>query len=230
MAYATIQDLIDEGLDIPGDLTTERAQDLLDGWSEWIDNKTGQWFESKSLTLLLDGSGSRMLMLDFPIITLTSLYINDSFTTALSTDLYIVYNRYQPDDRKNPRIKLKRSSNSDLYTSVNSNFKFTAGYQNQKLIGDFGYVEEDGSTPFAIQRSVILLTVVTAELITDGELDQLKTGKAIEEVTDRHRIKYSDLYDQINYWGMTGITEVDNAIAMYKRPVKINMPRSFLSV
>jgi hypothetical protein len=220
----SLQDIRNEGID-DTELADDRALILSYGWQSWIEHMTGRWFTPKSLTMNLDGDGSRVMHLDVPIISLDELYINDDFDNTLSTDDYVVYNRSYPDDRRNPRIKLKKSSGS-IYESSTER-KFLAGDQNQRIVGSFGYVEEDGSAPFLIQRAIMTLIIVTTELKSDSEIDQLAVGRRVEEVTDRHRVRFADLYDEIIAWKPTGITEVDEAIRLYRKPAYIGMARTF---
>lgn len=223
-----VQDIRDEGLTVD-DITDARIDILSAGWQQWLETRCGMWFSSKTLDMLLDGSGGRTLFLPIPIIDLTALYINEN-TTALDSSYYTVYNRYEPfDDRKNPRIKLKRSNSTDIFVGYSSSV-FATGDLNQRLVGDFGYVESDGSAPYLIKRAITILIIATAELLGDSQIDQLKIGKAIEEVTDRHRVRYSDLWDELQSSMATGLTEVDEALRIYKRPIQIGMARSSYSI
>lgn len=219
----SLQDIRDEGLEV-SELSDERALILSYGWQAWFEFRTGRWFTPKSMTLDLDGDGSRVMWLDVPIITLDELYINDDFVNAVSTDDYVVYNRSHPDDRRNPRIKLKKKSGS-IY-EWGSERKFLVGDQNQRLVGTFGFVEEDGSAPFMVQRAIMSLVLLTAELKSDSEIDQLAAGRRIEEVTDRHRVRFANLWDDLMAWSPTGISEVDEALKLYKKPAYIGMARA----
>ena len=220
----SLQDIRDEGLD-EAELSDERALILSYGWQQWFEHVTGTWFTPKYKTLLLDGDGSRVLFLNIPIISLEELYINDDFTNMVSTDDFVVYNREHPDDRRNPRIKLKKKSGSIYEFAMER--KFLVGDQNQKVVGTFGYVEEDGSAPYLVQRAIMSLILLTSELKSDSEIDQLSAGRKIEEVTDRHRIRFANLWSDIMAWKPTGIMEVDEAIRLYRRPAYIGSARAF---
>jgi len=223
--YVTVQDIRDEGITV-AELSDDRALFLTTGWQKWFEARVGQWFTPKDLELEFDGNGSRVLWLPVPIIDVTALYINDDFTNAVDTDNYTVYNRYVPDDdRKNPRIKLKRST-TDIFSAA-SGYKFVAGDLNQKVVGSFGYIEEDGSVPYGVWRAIIQLVVTTMEVLSDGDIDAMRSGRVIEEVTDRHRIEFSSLWDDIQQWSPTGLTDVDNALAMYRKPAYVGTPRRF---
>lgn len=224
MAYVSLSDIRDEGIE-SSELSDDRAEFLRDGWEDFIEKKTGNWFESRELTLLLDGDGSSVLFLMFPIISIEELYINDNFDTPISSDNYVVYNRDYPNDRGNPKIKLKKTTSSSLFDRSSSGSIFQVGDQNQKVIGNFGYVEPDGSVPFNIIRAILVLITLSAELMADGDVDVLRRGLITEELTDRHRIRFANLYKDLGKWSPTGIAEVDQAIMMYSRPMKIRSPR-----
>lgn len=224
--YCTVQQLRDEGI-TTAELSDDRAMMLIIHWQAWIDKMTGQFFTMKELTLDFDGDGSRMLLLPVPIIECTALYINCDFTNAVSTDNYTVYSRRGPvqDDRRNPKIKLKFSGQTTIY-STSGYSKFTIGDLNQRVVGSWGYVEPDGSTPSAINRAIKILVTLTKDFLDESEIDQFRAGRVIEEVTDRHRIEYSDLYNRLKTWAPTGITEVDMALASYRSPMTVTAPRN----
>lgn len=224
--YVTLQEIRDEDID-EDDLSDDRARFLLKGWQDWIDRRTGMWFLPKYMDFYVDGNGSRVLWLPIPVITLEELYINED-TTVLDSSYYTVYNSRDiiNDDRKNPRIKLKRSSGS-IFQGIAHNSTFEAGDRNQRLVGYFGYTESDDSVPFLIKRAIMILVNVTKENMSDGQIDELRGGRMVEEVTDRHRMKFANLWDDIGAWSVTGITEVDEALKIYRKPAFIGMARTF---
>lgn len=235
--YITVDDLRAEDI-TEAELSDDRAEVLITYWSQWIDLMTGQFFDARSDTIYLDGDGSRLLQLPVPIIECTSLYMNDDFVNVIDPSYYVVYNSRGPvqDDRKNPRIKLKMAGTS-VFSSSSSGL-FEIGDRNQKIVGVFGFVEagmlegeeeEDPDTyitPEPIKRAVKILVNTTKDNLGDDALDQLKVGRLVEEVTDRHRATYSDLYDRLGAWNPTGITEVDLVIRQYRRPQIVTAPRT----
>lgn len=224
--YVSLQDIRDEGFS-EEELSSERAILLSMGWQAWFEFRTGQWFYPKELELLLDGNGARVMWLPVPIVALDEVYLNGDFDTALDATEYTVYNRYFPsDDRRNPRVKLTKGQRG-IFESSRSRV-FQSGDQNQKLVGTFGYVEQDGSTPVPVQRAIMTLIATTSQNMADGDIDAMRRGLAIEEVTDRHRIKFANLWDDLGQWSPTGFREVDDALAMYRRPASIDMARSFM--
>lgn len=224
--YVSIASIRAEGITVT-ELSDVRATSLILGWQAWFERMTGQFFTPKDATLDFDGDGSRLLQLPVPLITCDALYINDNFTSAIDSSQYVLYNRRGPiqDDRNNPRIKLKRTSSNSIF-SAGSSSVFEVGDMNIRVDGTWGYVESDDSTPLLVSRAVMILVITTKELLGDDDIDQLKVGRVVEEVTDRHRIEYSDLYDRLHTWGATGITEVDQAIQIYRSPISVNAPRN----
>lgn len=221
--YVELADIRAEGIDA-GELDDDRAEFLSAGWQSWFEHKTGNWFESRTKTFVLDGNGTRVLFMPCPIIAITALYINLDFDNAVDSDDYVIYNRYYPDDRQNPMIKLKKEVSSSSFFNRNVGV-FNVGDQNQKIVGDFGYVEEDGSVPFPVFRAILSLVVMSSEYMADGDIDVLRSGLITEEVTDRHRIRFANLFKEIGQWNSTGIAEIDDALRMFKRPAFVGSPR-----
>ena len=168
--YVTVQQLRDEGITatIAADA---KVLDAIRTWQEILDRACRQWFESRTLTLLVDGSDSDTLFFGVPIISITHLKLNGA-TTALDTDLYRVYSsRSYPDDRHNPRIKLIGDELRDIYTAPLSygRLKFLLGRQNQEIKGAFGYIEDNVAAHGAVQF------IAKASLV-DGETFVLDDG------------------------------------------------------
>lgn len=226
--YCTLQDIRDEGITTT-ELSDERALALSTRWQQWFEAQTKNFFVPKEATVDLDGDGSRMLLLPVPIINVSALYINDDFVTVVDPTTYAVYNSRGPvqDDRSNPRIMLKRST-TDIFAQMSG--KFNIGDRNQRIIGTWGYTESDGSTPLAVSHAVLVLVTLTKEYLPDDQIDQLISGRIVEEVTDRHRAKYADLVNNLKMWSPTGISEVDMALRRYKRPIRIAAPRTMRGV
>ena len=239
--YITVEDLRDEDIST-SELSDDRAELLITYWSKWIDLMTGQFFDAREDTIYLDGDGSRLLQLPVPIIECDALYMNDNFTTAIDSSYYALYNSRGPvqDDRQNPRIKLKMGGTS-IFTASSSGL-FEIGDRNQKVVGTFGFVESgmlhiDGEepgdpgtdvyiTPDPVKKAVKILVNITKDYMSDDDIEQLKVGRLVEEVTDRHRATYSDTYDRLSAWNPTGITEVDLVIRQYRRPLIVTAPRT----
>lgn len=225
----------------PYNLTVEMASDVvveanIAAWSQAIDRMCDQFFEIRSATVLIDGNDTDTLHLGVPIVEVTELRANGD-STPLDTSLYRVYNRRQApnDDRRNPRIALIRSEDvNDIYVSAwpNRMAKFRKGRQNQVVVGDFGFVESDDSTPYLIQRAVALLVIekLTQPIIEDPttippELSALY-GPVLEEATDGHRRRYAQRggATKPSAVGLRGITEnpeILDIVKLYKAPIRM---------
>lgn len=230
MPYVTIADLRNAG--VPNTITDDKITPLITRWSQFVDEATHQWFEPRATELLLDGNTSRVLFLPVPIITLDALYINDNFDTPLSSNLYVVYSNKTAlrDDRRNPKISLA-SSGLGVFDSADfrCGMLFMYGAQNQKMVGTFGFVEADGSTPELIKRAVMKLVIKELQGGGGNLWNQVGNGPQTQgtvtsETTDGHSITYNAFQYKPIPAGLNGITndpEVDNILMMYRGPIKI---------
>lgn len=210
-------------------------------WQEFIDRACRQWFIPKTLTLNFDGTDSDTIHLGVPIISIDYVKLNGD-TTELDTDLYKVYNGITyPDDRKNPRIKLIRTTKyRDIWTGGQGPLKFRKGRQNQEISGIFGYTEADGSVPAMIKRALTKLVIekVTRPLYVDPATATTPTppppivGQLIEEWTDGHTLKWAQQGGVLTTRapGLTGITndqEILDIIRLFRAPIGIATPNSW---
>ena len=227
--YISLQDVRDEGVTVP-QASDVRAMAIINDQERFIDRVTGWWFFPRTMTLILDGIGGDTLFFDFPIISVSSMIINDG-TTALDTDLYVVYNRVQPDDRWNPRIVMKRSNAADIFVrySTGGDLAFTEGRQNQTIVGAFGFTEEDGTAPLSIK--FIALKLVMSHLkklmLSDGASTGV-AGPKIMEQTDGHAVQWAQSTISRRGAHITGDPEIDGILMRYRRPAKMAMVRSGL--
>lgn len=220
MAYVDLCEVRDEGIDedIASDLKINLA---IAKWCGFIDKYCNRWFEPRTLDTKLDGNGTKILHLGIPIITLTGLYINDS-TTLLPVTEYHVYNQIggMQDDRGNPKIVLKSS-------------KFLQGYQNQRLVGSFGYVESDGSTPELIKYAALKLIIekilnpiiLTQDFEMNGVELNKDQGYTISETTDEHVKSFSHIKLETRRQGVaiTRDYEILDILNSFKNSFNIEM-------
>ena len=202
---------------------------------QFINRATRQWFNPRSLTLELDGNSTDTLLLPIPIISVSSMRINDS-AYVLDPSSYRVYNgRDLPDDRQNPRIKLRRGD-VNIFSNPgppSRGLVFRKGRQNQHITGVFGYTEADGSTPDLIKRALTLLVV---EKISNpvlgppvGDPAAGPTGAVLRETTDGHTIQYTFVKYGDTRAGWSGYTmnrEVHTILNLYKGPIGVAAPAS----
>ena len=231
--YVSVQDLREDGYP-SAQMSDMRAFALIQLWEDFVNQNTGQWFCPRAVTLELDGTNSALLQLPVPTIRIDAVYLNGS-SQALPASQYVVYNRYFPDDRMNPKLKIKSAAASeaenfyaavggDLYGTLYSTLYgmvFKRGERNQRLVGLFGYVEQNGTPPPLIKYAVRKLIAMNAQPLALGGATSL-AGPLTEEVTDRHKMSYSD--KMLPSATLTGDPEVDRILARYRRAMIIDMP------
>jgi len=202
MAYITVADLRSECFsetEYPNDAHLEARIRIAQAL---IDQLTRRFFEVKTgYKLLLDGNGRNRLFLPIPpkndTTAIASVKINDN--VLLSTD-YKYYLRQSPDDRFNPKIYL---------TSGN----WPVGNLNIEIIGDFGFVEMDGTPPPLIKHLCKLLTVWELPLMSDKSAS--RDSQIIEEELGDYRYKLGEVSKRGG--GFFGDQQIDNILTMYKR-------------
>lgn len=238
MTYCTVQNVRDEGLTDVAAYPDATVQTSILLWQQLIDRVTRQWFEARPLTLELDGNDSGVLHFPAPIIEITSLKLNSS-PSDLDPDSYEVYDsRTFPDDRRNPRIKLVRGDTlRDIYTAPlhNGELRFRKGRRNQEIVGTFGFLEEDDSTPGLITRALCKLVI---EKLTNPTLADPANpvtppppvlGSLLEEWTDGHRVKFAQAGGATKpvapgLEGMIKDPEVRQILKLYKGPIAMASP------
>lgn len=232
--YATIQQLRDEGL--PGDAVNEvtdaRALILLERASELVEKITNNnLFYEVSGTFVFDGTNSYLLQLPLAIIEVSSLKINNE-TVELPTTEYRVFNGKQPpnDDRHYPKIELRRNSPQSIYTTF-SPTKFLKGYD-QTIVGKFGFVEPDGSTPPAITECVMAIAMMTWEdlyyrFYVNGDGGGGGPGPMVgpikREITDAHEVEWWQPDTGATEQGMIVPQYVHGRLKNYRAPIYIGV-------
>lgn len=247
MALITVDDVYSKGgVDETIVADTELIERAIAQAEDTIYNVTGQFFEPTDLDFLLDGTGTSVLRLPVPIISIDAVYMNGS-DTPLPANAYVVYNRIRPvDDRRNPRIAMNRSSyydSSNVYAGHRGgSMTFLRGEQNQRVVGTFGYCEADGQSPppLIIRAALMLvaqyLSTPNAESGSgatgggSGGGQSYQQGPIVEEQTDQHRIRYADIAASAVLaagggaipGALTGSARVDEILRMFKAPIGIS--------
>lgn len=234
--YISVQDIRDLGLDV-ADYPDAQVLAAITTWQALIDRACRQWFREIELLLTPDGNDSAVLFFGIPIIEIEYVKLNGQ-AAELDSSLYRVYNsRTYPDDRRNPRIKLKEPYEvRDIYTwpSVWGPMKFRKGRQNQEIKGTFGFVEENGEAPELIKRALKKLVV---EKLTQpiygsapaGAVVSPLVGQLIAEKTDGHEMRWSPRGGQLEPrkpWlaGITQDQEIIDILTLYRAPIGIATP------
>jgi len=184
--------------------------------SRYIETATGGfWFEKRTLTLQLDGNDQPVLELPAPLLSATSVKV---FNVVVQPGSYVIRNQRELQDFWWPRIewvalplRMERAFGTGGPFGQRAGFwnAWTWGQRNIEIAGDWGFVEEDFSTPALITRACAQLA---ANLTRKGDdrfslyLDAETFGNYRYEYGERGQ---GDL--------ITGDVEVDQVIAMYRR-------------
>jgi hypothetical protein len=238
MAYTTVADVRLAG--VPAEFTDQQITAAIAIWGAAFERVCRQWFEPRPYDATFDGTDSDALHLDVPIITCSALYINDA-PEPLDPSYYRVYSDASgmKDDRRNPRIKLRQMDDfTDIFTAplMAGQLRFRKGRQNQRIVGTFGFVEADGSTPplikYALEQLIVTKLMRPGPALPDGvEPPPVLTGSYIlEEETDAHRIKYGESFNRYALRRANGAQDlIDNPevlsiLKMYRAPIAMSTP------
>ena len=198
MSYCTIDDLRGECVS-EEDYSDAQLEGLIAASCEFIDRITGQWFELREKTIRLDGRGGKNLVL--PVFLFEALSVK---VDGQEIDDYILYNRME--DRPYPKIFRA--------------FGWPVGKLNVEVCGQWGFVEEDGSTPQAIKRAAMKLALYHFPALSDSDAQSENAirGLLTSETTDGHSYELSDAaVSALASGAITGDTEIDETLKRYMR-------------
>jgi hypothetical protein len=238
--YALVSDLRDEGVST-AEATDARLARLIGLASQYVDRMTGRFFEPRPLTLTLDGSGGRMLLLGHPIIAVRDATLLVAMPVEVgelpvTQGFFRVCNRHltqgllDPDDRENPRLEFFHESDLlGVHTTPAASLGLGSlvwlrGVQNVVVSGLFGFTDPDGSavgrTPDLIRHVTKLLVLREIPAMTDTVLrdDRQKRWRLVGERTRDQGYNLDPLRAQ---GGFTGDPEIDAIIASYQRPPQL---------
>lgn len=218
---------------VPSTINDGIIEDRLEYWQAIIERYCRQWFESRLHTLKMKGNDAHTLLLPMALVDTTGLkvYLNED-TSPLGSDVYEVgVDKNFHLDRHNPRIILKRDP--DFYSRIlTRSWIFSSRYM-QQIEGNFGYVEDDGSTPLPIVRALAKLVVLdlkSGETFWDGGGSGIWPGPGgpiKKETTDGHSIEYG-VSDKQGF--TTGIDplipdrEAKAILTRYMAPIAVGWP------
>ncbi|MDI3548133.1 MAG: hypothetical protein PWR10_1785 [Halanaerobiales bacterium] len=203
MAYCTVQEIRDEGI------TSEQATDprlttLIDLATVYIDGITRQWFEPRTITITLDGNDGEVLYL--PVFPIEVVGVTVDGQAVI--DDYKVYNRFFPDDRRNPKIYREAG--------------WPEGRQNVSIEGTWGFVDKVGTqylTPTMIKQVAKRLVIRELPLLSDAEgQEERKRARIVSESTDGHSYTLERLASSLD---LTGDPDIDGVLALYRAPIAI---------
>jgi hypothetical protein len=203
--YCTPEDLRQEGV------TEEQADDerllkLCTLAGQYIEVMTGQWFEPREKTLMLDGNGGETLPL--PVFLIDPQFVK---IYGAPVEDYTLYNRIAPeDDRKYPKLKRKAG--------------WPKGSLNIEIRGQWGYVDEDDNggyvTPPLIRLAAKRLAIMQLPSLADtgAQEEKFTKGMLTEETTDGHSYKLDrSLQTLVANQQFTGDTEIDQILDRYSK-------------
>ena len=202
MAYCTVQDIRDEGI------TNEQAADarltlLIDLATAYIDGITRQWFEPRAIAITVDGTGGQTIFLPIFAIEVTTVTVDGQAVTDFK-----VYNRFFPDDRRNPKI----------YRDAG----WPEGRQNVSIQGTWGFVDKIGTqytTPAMIKQVAKRLVIRELPLLGDAEgQEERKRARIVSESTDGHSYTLERLAATLD---LTGDPDIDGVLALFRAPIAI---------
>jgi hypothetical protein len=210
-AYTTLAALRDEGVTV-AQADDARLRQLITLASELVESITRQWFDARPTTLRLDGDGTGLLVLPVPIVSVSRVLVAG---TSLELDRVAVYNRFVPDDRRNPKL-VRRSG------------CWPCGEQNIEVEGVFGYVDPAPGapgvvTPAAIRRATELLVIRELEQLASSDRDGIRHGyRLLEERTRDQGYKVAPWDASAGaFAGGTGDPEIDALLRRYMKPLGV---------
>jgi len=227
--YCSIADLRAEGVTVAM-ADDAFLQERIALASRMIDQFTGRFFDNRTLSFTLDGSGQPSMHLEQPIVAISDVFIDD--VAFLSSDI-IVYNRHisenlrYPNDADNPRIEIRQPLDDDLLFKIGLK-KFPEGQQNIRIDGLFGYREHDGSS----EGRVPLMICWACKLLTIRNIAKLADLDGVSTYQNAWRITELKTRDQTIKWAaasgttlgrrgvgrFTGDPEIDTILMGFRRP------------
>jgi hypothetical protein len=199
-----------------------------------IEQLTDNIFGARRMELKLDGDGSSVLNLPFPIIALESVvatFIGVTTTLDVSELGYKVYNRHlkgmlNPDDRKWPHIEVIPKGlpgyryNANWEASLDDRWRFPKGPQNITVKGVFGYTDPDGSPMGGVPDEIKWATARLAQRFLPKQ-----SSPAVSELERAGQITSETTRDQSYSIGqklqmsapLTGDPFLDEVLLRYRR-------------
>lgn len=225
--YVTVADLRAEG--VPVSYSDALLNTRITKWESIVEKITRNVFRQVDLgELTFDGNNYRMLHFNLPIITVTSLKINNS-TVALDPSYYRVYNgrEYPADDRGNPKIELV-SSSSSVFTMTRN--LFARGYE-QKITATWGYVEDDGlggyQAPIVVKDCIMRLVIGDLSTYYASSISGGGAGVVVSPIrrerTDGHEIEYQMTNNVTTPWGLIP-KDIYDQLMLFRAPIYIGLP------
>ena len=174
-----LSDLAREGL--TGD--AGRLEALIGEAEAFFEDQTGFRFASHAATWTLDGTGTNLLVLPQPVISLTSVTVQG---TLLAASDYILYNRRPPgpDDRRWPRLTRATATVWDAAVPVIQPI-WPLADQTIVIVGTFGFTDLVGGAevaPVEVRRALVRY-VARVLRPREGDEAEAQAGRALRFAT-----------------------------------------------
>jgi len=206
---------------VPTSIPSALVQDRIDVWTAFVNRTTRNIFEETAeMEVVFEGTGTDTLWLNIPIVTFTSLKINDQ-TTTLDPSLFTVFNGqdYFNFQKHNPKIVLKSSQLAESIWTTTTGLTVFRRDTTQVVKATFGTLE-DGQTPTAIKYVVRKLVVRDVQTMYSNGGSSISPSQIVEEKVDRHRRKF---INPLNESTWTGDRQLDLILMQYHAPRVIDM-------
>lgn len=205
-----------------------RGESLIENAMEFIDEQTGQFFNKRSGTYQIEGNNTPTMFFPVPIINIEKLLINGTDIELVEgddNDFVAFKGRQRPrDDRRNPKIKLNMGTAAhNIFSGTYSTGIFAKGTRTT-IIGDFGFLNPDGSTPKQIKQATMLLVAreLNKSAASTGSATSASAGQLKRIRVDLHEKEFfEDKAVSSKGSVSSGIPVVDQIIAKFKAPVLI---------
>jgi len=236
-AYISPLEVRANGLDV-ATLSNARLALLLPMVHEIIERGCQQPFRPVLVDTKVDGNHSGLMPFPIPVIAMEDVYTNDD-TAVQDHDLLALYNGRGgiSDNRKNPRMKWKERNASysggstpiwERPSDLGRSPKFIAGHRNQRIVGVFGFVEEDWSAPRLINEAAWRLINANCDSGASGGPAVPAGGLLKREKTDLHEVEYMASASAANLeTALYADVVVEDIFAMYRRPMIVASPTDF---
>jgi len=230
LPYVTVAEVRAEGV-TAGMATDARIEQMVALAQAYFEAQTLMFFNLReAMSIRLDGTGSPVLELPAPAQVVTSVTVDGQTVTEVidpsnppSTGAFVNYNDREEDDYWFPRLemyggpltRLERafyygSSNQPYTSNVRSTWPW--GKKNVLVVGDFGFVEEDGSTPMLVKNAIIRLTIPRLTILSAvNPMDSMKMSESLGSYS------YSLGGNAQNMWGFVNDPVVADIIGNYTR-------------
>jgi hypothetical protein len=203
MAYLTVQDLRNEGLENPP-YSNAWIMERIKLAQAAFEKLTGKYFEVRvGETMLLDGTGHGWLPLPVPPVAVGAIDSVKIDGDVLDADEYKVVMPY-PDGRMSPAL---------YYISGT----WPKDVQNIEITGDFGFVDSDGgsppvySTPIPVKHAV--KRIVLLEMPKLGDAEGQRASQIIEESLGNYSYRLSEVQSGRSLFGDD---RIDDVIRLFK--------------